>query len=149
MPPNHAGSNNLYSLEFYELIRSRLAPGGAVAQWLPFHLLAPDHMRSIAATFRAVFPYTRLWIDPASGQGVLVGSQGPWVLKRTDLRLPLSLEAIERGFALDWDQLEEFSRGAELITDDNQLLSYGYGRLDRDRSLARRNRGILERYRQR
>ena len=35
MPPTFAGSNALYSLEFYLLIKSRLNDGGVAAQWLP------------------------------------------------------------------------------------------------------------------
>ena len=73
MPPNFAGSNNLYAKEFYELIRQRLEPHGAVAQWVPFHILAPAHMMAIVSSFQDVFPYTRLWMDPVSTTGILGG----------------------------------------------------------------------------
>ncbi|MCB1839667.1 MAG: hypothetical protein KDI61_05335, partial [Alphaproteobacteria bacterium] len=38
MPPTFAGVNSLYSLEFYQLARSKLSPNGIIAQWLPYHL---------------------------------------------------------------------------------------------------------------
>ena len=77
MPPNFAGSNNLYAREFYQLIKQRLTPGGAVAQWVPFHLLAPAHMMAIVSSFQEVLPYTRLWMDPVSTTGILVGGARP------------------------------------------------------------------------
>ena len=51
MPPFFAGSNALYSQEFYELIDSRLNGGGMVAQWMPLHLLTPYYAASVANSF--------------------------------------------------------------------------------------------------
>ncbi len=155
MPPNFASSNSLYSSEFYALIAARLAPGGVVAQWVPFHLLATGHMRAIVATFRAAFPYTRLWIDPEGGTGVLVGARRPWQLQPARIALPLSEREIERAFELGWDEVAALAQGAELITDDNQLLSYGYERFARapsfgptwSRRLAVRNLAIVRSHR--
>ena len=42
-PPNNADVANLYSKEFYELCKSRLNPGGIVAQWIPYHGAAPSN----------------------------------------------------------------------------------------------------------
>jgi len=133
MPPNFAGVNNLYSLEFYELVRERLVPGGVAAQWVPFHLIAPEHMQSIVATFHEVFPYTRLWITPRHGTGILVGGDRPWQLHRSEVSLPPHDGAPESHFALDFAGVADLSRDAALITDDNQLLAYGYDRFRRSR----------------
>ena len=135
MPPNFSGSNNLYSREFYDLIRPRLAPAGVVAQWLPFHLLAPRHMLAIVASFNESFPFTRLWIDPGSGTGILVGGLEPWALHPP--RIPMApLKEIEKHFWLDWREVTALKRGAEAVTDDNQLLSYGLDHLTRARGLG-------------
>jgi spermidine synthase len=155
MPPNSAGTNNLYSLEFYELIRERLATSGVAAQWLPLHLLAPEHMKAIVATFHAVFPYTRLWIEPRRSTGILVGGTQPWALRASEIPLSLSGAQIRRHFVLGWDQVASLSRHARLISDDNQLLSFGYDRLtltrgrgaDPFRSLALENLEIIRRHR--
>lgn len=45
--PQSAFSGSLYSTDFYELLRSRLAPGGIVAQWTP----TPRVLNSITAVF--------------------------------------------------------------------------------------------------
>lgn len=154
MPPNFAGSNNLYSREFYELIRARLKPAGVVAQWLPFHLVAPRHMLAIVASFNEIFPYTRLWIDPESGTGILVGGLEPWTLHSP--RIPMApLEEIEKHFWLGWQEVAALRRDVQAITDDNQLLSYGLDRLTRARGLGPQwqlklselNLGIVARFR--
>jgi len=155
MPPNSAGTNNLYSLEFYELIRERLATSGVAAQWLPLHLLAPEHMKAIVATFHAVFPYTRLWIEPRRSTGILIGGTRPWALRDSEIPLSLSGAEIRRHFVLGWKQVASLSRNARLISDDNQLLSFGYDRLtlsrgrgtDPFRRLALDNLEIIRRHR--
>ncbi len=155
MPPNFAGSNNLYSREFYQLIKERLAPRGAVAQWVPFHILAPAHMMGIVRSFQEVFPYTRLWMDPVSTTGILVGAARPWELRPSRIGLPLSDREIEEAFVLDFDEVAALAADGPLITDDNQLLAYGLDRLTRadDEGLAwiehanARNHFIVDRYR--
>ena len=47
--PRSGYSGNLYSVEFFSLVRSRLAPGGLAATWIP----TPRVLR----TFREVFPH--------------------------------------------------------------------------------------------
>ncbi len=131
MPPNFAGVNHLYSREFYELVRERLARGGVTAQWVPFHLIAPEHMRAIVAAFHEVFPYTRLWITPPHGTGILVGGLEPWTLRRSDVALPPHPTPIARHFALEAPEVAALAEDVEPVTDDNQLLAYGWQRFAR------------------
>ena len=51
MSPEFAGSNALYSVEFYRLMAARLNPGAVVAQWVPFHIVPPSAAGSITAAF--------------------------------------------------------------------------------------------------
>lgn len=150
MPPNFAGTNNLYSTEFYELARARLTDRGIVAQWLPIHIIAPAHVKAILASFVDVFPHARLWIDPVGGTAIVLGGRQPWNVNRATIELDLSPEQIADGFVLDKDELERFTRGSDRVTDDNQLLSYGLARLTRSMSgrfwfqkLYKENYGIL------
>lgn len=153
MPPNHAGVNSLYSREFYELIRARLQDGGAVAQWLPIHLIAPEHMRAIVGAFVEVFPHARLWMDP-QGTGILVAGKQPWLLRSSSEPLPLTAAEIESRFLLDGNALRTLSAGYEPVTDDNQTLSYGLQRLLRSsgrgrlwsHALAAENLQLLQTY---
>lgn len=131
MPPNFTGTNALYSREFYQLVRSRLSATGVVAQWVPFHLLAPPHMRAIVATFIAVFPHARLWVDPVGGTGILLGASHLFSIQRSTVPLDLSPDQIEQAFRLDAAGLSRLASGARVITDDNQLLAYGKDRFER------------------
>lgn len=133
MPPTFAGSNALYSLDFYELMITRLEPGGVVAQWLPFHLVDPEEAASITATFIAAFPDAVLWID-RSGTGILLGRARPpqgnpgWPGLARPVERGLSAEAIVRSVIAGAEGLRDYAAIGSVITDDNQRLSYGIGR---------------------
>ncbi len=74
--PTSAYSGNLYSEEYFTLVRSRLRPGGLAATWLP--------SARVHNAFVRVFPYV------VSAAGVLVGSRDPIAIDR---------EAIDRRIA--------------------------------------------------
>jgi hypothetical protein len=76
--PEGSHSGLLYSAEFLESVRRRLAPGGIYVQWGPTQ-------RSVE-TFAAVFPHTLL-LMPGS---VLIGSDSP---------IPYDPQALARRFA--------------------------------------------------
>jgi spermidine synthase len=74
-PPKSAGVGNLYSEEYFELIRSRLTEGGIATYWLPVYQMAPHEARAIVKAFCNVFRTCSLW----SGSGfewMLVGVRG-------------------------------------------------------------------------
>jgi spermidine synthase len=139
MPPTFAGVNALYSLEFYQLAKARLSEGGLIAQWLPFHLVNSFEASSIVRTFLEVFPASLLWIDPVNSTGILLGknqtsdsqSQAAFSwpgLERNAEGRNLSAQQIAEAARFNAQQLQRFAARGALITDDNQLLSYGYGR---------------------
>src|SRR5262249_28607711 len=70
------GVASLFTAEFFGLGRARLRPGGIFAQWLQLYQLTPKMVRSVLATFQAVFPYTVVF-RTSIGDTVLVGSQTP------------------------------------------------------------------------
>jgi len=133
MPPTFAGSNALYSKEFYELVAARLSADGVAAQWLPFHLVDPEESASITATFLAVFPEALLWVD-RSGTGILLGrmpaakGRPPWPGMMRPVERNLPPEAIAAAVYAGPQGLAEYAKLGEVITDDNQRLSYGFGR---------------------
>ena len=133
MPPTHAGVNALYSQEFYRLARARLGDGGAIAQWVPFHLLTPYAAASVVRTFQSVFPNAVLWIDPPSTTGILlatnednvpVGSHWPGFAVNVPGR-DMDETAVRRALALSADKVAIYGSFGEIISDDNQLLAYG------------------------
>jgi spermidine synthase len=54
--PARSGSGSLYTVEHFEAVRDRLAPGGLFCQWLPLHQLDLETLRSIVRSFLAVYP---------------------------------------------------------------------------------------------
>jgi spermidine synthase len=55
------GAATLYSLEYLQLVRDHLNPGGVVTQWIPLYETDERSVKSEIGTFAAVFPDTTLW----------------------------------------------------------------------------------------
>jgi hypothetical protein len=60
------GVEMLYSREFLEAARERLAPGGVYAQWFHVYESDPAVVALVLRTFRSVFPHTSVWYTLAS-----------------------------------------------------------------------------------
>ncbi len=60
-PPIIAGVVSLYTREYFDLARSRLADGGIVSYWLPTMDIAPSSTRSLLRAFCDAFPDCSLW----------------------------------------------------------------------------------------
>jgi len=58
-PPTQPASSLLYSVEFYNLVKARLAPGGVVQQWWGFPDADPVMTESMVRTVQRSFPYVR------------------------------------------------------------------------------------------
>jgi spermidine synthase len=66
--PQSAYSGNVYSVEFYQLVAERLAPGGLFAQWVP--------TERVLASVAEVFPHVTTAIGPG-GADFLIASNQP------------------------------------------------------------------------
>jgi spermidine synthase len=74
-PPGAAGVVNLYTREYFELVRDRLNEGGMVSYWLPIHSVSEQASLAITRSFCDVFEDCSLW----NGIGrdlMLVGTRG-------------------------------------------------------------------------
>jgi spermidine synthase len=74
------GSAMLYSREYFEMVKSRLNPGGVVTQWVPLYETDMDTVRSEIATFFTVFPDGAIFANEDNGGGydlVMLGRNGP------------------------------------------------------------------------
>lgn len=84
--PSSAYAGNLYSKEYFELVRSRLAPGGMAVTWAP--------TERVWNTFMTVFPHVVAFGD---GAAILVGSTSPIAFDPEVLRARYRLPDI-RGY---------------------------------------------------
>src|SRR5262249_43404615 len=57
----YRSNSSLYTREYFELLRSRLNPGGIAAAWIPLSALTEQDLRTLVGTFHRVFPHTTLW----------------------------------------------------------------------------------------
>ncbi len=72
-PPKNAGVVNLYSQEYFKLIRNRLNPGGYSSYWLPVQQLEPTDSLAIIKAFCNAFDDCSLW-SGAGLEWMLLGS---------------------------------------------------------------------------
>jgi spermidine synthase len=130
--PIFAGSGNVYSQEYFQLMRQALNPGGIVVQWVAG---TEAEYKTIARTFLSVFPGTTVWVDG----GLLVGSVEPLQLRRGDFEWKLKMAGSARGlhdlnvesfdallaaFRAGPEELAAFVGPGEVLTDDRPLVEY-------------------------
>jgi len=134
-----AGVANLYTREFYQVIKSKIKDDGIFAQWFHNYSMSPDDFRMVFRTFVESFPYVTLWSMKES-DFLLIGSKQeqrfdyPAVKKiydnnkmlRSDLDyLGLSdVYAVQGFYRMGKDKLLEFSKGADINTDDGAQLEF-------------------------
>lgn len=101
--PHHAGAGNLYSFEYFRLVRRALRPDGLVLQWIGSNT-ETEYLLQLR-TFLRVFPHATLWGDGS----LLIGSQRPFRLSRAayDRKLadPVTREALEHFTIASYERL--------------------------------------------
>jgi predicted membrane-bound spermidine synthase len=137
-PPSAAGVVNLYSRDFYELCRKRLAEGGLMAQWWPLPTQNEEESRSLVRAFLDVFPYASAWSTELH-EVLLIGSlvpldlEGPRIagrFARPGVATALaeigieSPEALLGTWLMDRAGLEVFAGDAPAVTDDRPLIEH-------------------------
>ena len=131
--PARSGSGALYTREHFSAVRERLAAQGLFCQWLPLHQLDLDTLRSITASFLAVFPDGAAVLAShsldtptlglvASRSGTRFAQRTPPALAR-DFGLAEPL-AVLGSLAADSASLQRFAAGAPLNTDDRPWVAY-------------------------
>jgi spermidine synthase len=137
--PYLSGVANLFTKEFWEMGRTRLAPGGVWAQWVQMYGMGPDELRGLLRTFAEVYPHVAVFEVLAGADLVIVGSDRPLVpdparaaafladpavaeeLARVGVRFPWDLVALH---ALDREQTLAFAGDAPYVTDDDMRVEY-------------------------
>ncbi len=74
-----AGIGNLFSTEFFDAARSRLAPGGIMVQWVQLYEMHDRIAAVIFNTFSATFQHVTAW-HPGATDFILVGSEAAYPL---------------------------------------------------------------------
>jgi len=83
------GCAALNTVEYYQMCRDHLNPGGTVCLWIPLYESNLDTTKSVIATFFQVFPHGILWSNERDGAGydaVLFGQVEPTVIDVDELQ---------------------------------------------------------------
>ncbi len=137
-PPVLAGMANLYSLDFYNLAKSRLTDDGVVVQWIPLHTQSNEDTRMLIATFLRAFPNAGLWwtesgetlvlgrmsdapIAPGHFKNLMSNANVARSLKEIGINNPEQLAA---HFLLDREGLQAFAGDAAVMTDEFPIIEY-------------------------
>ncbi len=97
--PSHSwltGVANLFTREFFEIVRSRLSDKGVFSQWLNLYNMDATVLRSILKTFYEVFPYGAVFTQPGDQEMIMIGSVKPVELNLHKMELLARDSKIER-----------------------------------------------------
>jgi len=108
-PPDLDGVVNLYSREYFTLMRERLSEGGIVTYWVPTHSLSEDNALAVIRAFCDAFTDCSLW-NGAGSDWMLVGTR--------NAQGPVS----EDRFRAQWDERER------LVDVADELVALGFER---------------------
>jgi spermidine synthase len=159
--PSHpwtAGSAQLYTVEFLELVQRRLATGGVFVQWMGLSFVDRELFETILATLGRVFPHVRAY-RPLPSEVLFVASEEPLavephvsrVLAKARAELAAvgiaSPEDTAAALLLDSETAALLAEGARPNTDDAnrlamrspRILGQALGSAGADRILARRD----------
>jgi spermidine synthase len=89
------GVADLYTLQHFDLVRSRLRPGGLLVQWIHVYELSDAALRSIVCTLHAVLPHVAVFRTKQSDLA-LVASAEPMPLAATAADVALAEPAVQR-----------------------------------------------------
>src|SRR6266700_7475151 len=131
-PPKMAGAVNLYTQEFFSLIRSRLKENGIATFWLPINQLRVEETKAILRAFHNAFPNALVW-GGADQDWIMMGINGPgrrateeelrqlWNdpttgadLRTIGIEVPQQLGAL---FLMDGDEIDRITHNIAPLTD--------------------------------
>lgn len=142
--PYRAGVASLFTLDFYQSAKQRLAPGGIFAQWVQAYEVQNETVHTVIGTVASAFPNVQTWWTQRADL-ILVASDTPIVVDAEQLKARASESAMKEALFNAWRVstvegiLSHFmaneamarkilESGPEISTDDRNPLEYGFAR---------------------
>jgi len=131
-----AGVNNLFTTDFYSLVKRRLAPGGILCQWVQSYELSDDSLQVLFNTVAHSFPHVQLFGSYMGSDMILVASEQPISLAPEAAALFPDNPEVARDLArvgihnladlalLYTSSIPAPASGTLLNNDDNSLIQY-------------------------
>jgi len=134
------GVSNLFTREYFQSVKSRLADDGIFCQWAQLYEMAPWNIKAIYRTLADEFPYVMVFAaEDLSSDTILIASRKPIELDIRKIARAFenpvtAAEAKRAGFEsphdvpafllLGSEELRSFTAGAQFNTDDNALIEF-------------------------
>jgi predicted membrane-bound spermidine synthase len=131
-PLKTAGTVNLYTQQFFSLMKARLREGGIASFWLPLYQLTTNETKAILRAFHNVFPNASVWAG-SDLEWVMIGMKSSlrmpdeeharrlWTdarsrsdLVRIGLEVPEQMPAL---FVMDSEEIDRMTQGVEPLDD--------------------------------
>ena len=141
----YRSNGDLYTADYFRLMKGRLTAGGLAAAWVPANGIRPDDLKTLLRSFRAAFPHTSVWFMNSLPTDFLIVVGSPDALRvdldawRVRMRRPGVAEDLESVGLADPcrllatllacdDGLRDYLGDGPVNTDDRPVLSYStYG----------------------
>ena len=133
-----SGVGALFTVDFFDLLKKRLNPGGVACIWVHTNM-SPDSFKSIIRSFTEKFPFVTMWESIAGDDYLLIGSEQEYRLSFEKTQKYLANEITGKDLArigirnvsdlmslmiMSRPKLVEFSKNTTLHTDDNSFLEF-------------------------
>jgi spermidine synthase len=134
------GVSNLFTVDYWQLARARLADDGVFCQWAQLYEMSSKNIKTILRSFATVFPYTYVFAaEDLSSDVIMVAANHPLALDLPSLRRnwqnPVLQAELKRGgvttaedliaqLLLVPEELPAFTAGSPINTDDNALIEF-------------------------
>ena len=133
-----SGVGALFTVDFFDLLKKRLNPGGVACIWVHTNM-SPESFKSIIRSFTEKFPFVTMWESIAGDDYLLIGSEQEYRLSFEKTQKYLANEITGKDLArigirnvpdlmslmiMSRSKLVEFSENAPLHTDDNSFLEF-------------------------
>ncbi|MCP4547237.1 MAG: hypothetical protein GY835_12330 [bacterium] len=155
--PWQAGMTTLFTVEYFELLRERLNPGGLATIWLGVYDMTVESATLIIRSFAEVFPHLALWEASPGSDYLLTGSVEPIQVDYRVLaercgagsiaanlgRVGFGLDDILAGYLMNGDLLRLAAGPGPLHTDDRRQIEFELA-VDAFRSYSERFIGIAD-----
>jgi spermidine synthase len=133
-----AGVSSLFTTEFFESARRRLAPGGVICQWVNAYNISASDLRSVVATFTHVFPEGTVWLVGRDDVLLLATldpiepalARLPQRMTRPEVAADLASIGVVDAFSIASlyvagpQELTAYTAGAGVFTDDRLTLEF-------------------------
>ena len=133
-----SGVSNLFTRDFMELIKQKLAPGGIMTQWFHMYSLSESDVRSVIRSFSDTYAHVSIW-HLQRGDLIMIGSDQPHTLDFQRLQSALIDERtgpdlaragfhtprdLLRHYLIGNDVLIAYAASGKLNTDNNPLIEF-------------------------